>query len=479
MNDIKRYSPLHFMRRGYRNMVCRVVLFCLVSLLLPGTLLAATYYVDASLGSNSNNGTPSETDAWQTMAPISTTSFGVGDQILFKRGEVWHESLTVPADGVTIGAYPDTTDPLPIFDGTTTVSWVSQGGNIYTAPWVGGDPGMVIYKGASKPSIAKLTFNSDVSGVPVGSVLIQKTGAYCSFWVTSATTNTVSGITFFRDPAKHWIANVTDSIELRQLVNGREDKSRLTLTSSLQVDGSLEKDGDWYWDADSLYLYSSTTPNDTDVQVSALVTGIYAQGRQNLTIQDIAVQGFQGTGVHLDQTVDSTVQRVLVTNIGAQTTSHKTGIMLDHSSRNTIQNNTVDSVLRVGIGIYSVSAANPSQGNTISGNTIKNSGSSGISLNTDDSTTSATVTDNTITGNTILYSNRLAYDSAGVYAIFVGTGNSITNNTILYGGSKYLRSAGIMVDWGDDGKPPIVAPVSITGNRLENNSLVGIVVTGT
>jgi len=53
---------------------------------------SATYYVDATHGKDSNNG-PSPSTPWKTIAKVNVSSFKPGDQILFKRGEVWREQF--------------------------------------------------------------------------------------------------------------------------------------------------------------------------------------------------------------------------------------------------------------------------------------------------------------------------------------------------------------------------------------------------
>jgi len=68
----------------------------------------ASYYVDATLGDDSNPGT--QTQPWKTISKVNSTSFSAGDNIYFKRGEVWRETLTVPSSGsngnlITFGAY--------------------------------------------------------------------------------------------------------------------------------------------------------------------------------------------------------------------------------------------------------------------------------------------------------------------------------------------------------------------------------------
>jgi len=47
---------------------------------------SATYYVDATIGNDSNNPT-SQLTPWKTIAKVNASRFQPEDQILFKRGE--------------------------------------------------------------------------------------------------------------------------------------------------------------------------------------------------------------------------------------------------------------------------------------------------------------------------------------------------------------------------------------------------------
>ena len=81
----------------------------------------STYYV------NSNNANPgdgcSDANAWATLDQITSVNVQAGAQVLLKRGSVWSgETLRVPADGVTIGAYGDVTDPATVLSGLYDVS---------------------------------------------------------------------------------------------------------------------------------------------------------------------------------------------------------------------------------------------------------------------------------------------------------------------------------------------------------------------
>jgi len=76
----------------------------------------ATYYVDATSGDDAKDGL-SEANAWKTISKVNGESFSAGDSILFKRGEIWREQLTVPSSGssgspITFGAYGSGEDPI-------------------------------------------------------------------------------------------------------------------------------------------------------------------------------------------------------------------------------------------------------------------------------------------------------------------------------------------------------------------------------
>ena len=61
------------------------------------------YYVDQVAGSDSNSGTSPST-AWKTVGRVNQASFAPGDRILFKRGGIWHEQLTISAAGMPGGS---------------------------------------------------------------------------------------------------------------------------------------------------------------------------------------------------------------------------------------------------------------------------------------------------------------------------------------------------------------------------------------
>lgn len=445
-----------------------------------GPLGATTYYVDATGGNDGFAGT-STGSPWQTVGKVNSSSFLPGDQILFKRGETWYEALAIPSSGtagqpITFGAYGS--GDLPLFDGTYdgSITWQHVQGNIFRtiSPAWPANPGVLLYKGVAKPEITTLRFASPVpAALQKGAVLLQLDGGYTNLWVTSKATNTVAGITFFS-------IKTTSNVYVRQLnASGREEQwpDPLGMPSIVTSLASLTEPGHWYYQSSesSVYLYSDVDPNSIDVRLGKLSSaGINCTGKDFVTIQDLAVQGFKDTGILLAAVQGVVVQNARVANIGASG-GFKTGILIMNSQNNTIKNNRVESALRVGIGIYARNTQYYSQGNIVSGNTIVNPGATGISLSTDGQKIAYTVANNSITGNIILNANSLSYDSAGIYTLFVGGGNVIRSNTIKNGGSSQLRSSGIMIEGGNDSA---IQPVTVDKNTIENNSLAGIAVSG-
>jgi len=108
----------------------------LVVLGMFSTSWAATYYVDATGGNDNNNGL-SPTTAWQTIAKVNASSFDPGDQILFKRGEIWRAQLIVRSSGnsgnpITFGTYGSGVNPaISAANDISGDTWTAKGGNVW------------------------------------------------------------------------------------------------------------------------------------------------------------------------------------------------------------------------------------------------------------------------------------------------------------------------------------------------------------
>ncbi len=91
-----------------------------------------TYYVDATLGSDANDGLTLGTP-WQTLTHVSAQAFLPGDQILLKCGETWTDPLTISDSGISgsnilVGSYDSCTEsnkPILGATGATNMSFLS------------------------------------------------------------------------------------------------------------------------------------------------------------------------------------------------------------------------------------------------------------------------------------------------------------------------------------------------------------------
>lgn len=109
----------------------KIVVFFIVTVILltffsVSHLSAATYYVSSSVGSDSNSGT-SPSYPWKSLFKVNSSSLKPGDSILFKKGDTWRETLTVPSPGsagnpITFGAY-GTGNPPIVSGATAGSSW--------------------------------------------------------------------------------------------------------------------------------------------------------------------------------------------------------------------------------------------------------------------------------------------------------------------------------------------------------------------
>ncbi|ALJ05422.1 hypothetical protein APS56_09955 [Pseudalgibacter alginicilyticus] len=91
---------------------------------------ATDYYVDATNGNDSNNGTSIAT-AWKTLANVNTTIFQPGDAILFKAGESWRGTIMPQGSGtegnpIVMGKYGAGENPAIHGDATVNCSTMTS-----------------------------------------------------------------------------------------------------------------------------------------------------------------------------------------------------------------------------------------------------------------------------------------------------------------------------------------------------------------
>jgi parallel beta-helix repeat protein len=93
---------------------------------------ATTYYIDAKHGKDTNDGL-TESNAWKTISKVNNSDFLPGDNILFKKGDIWREQITVHSSGaignpITFCSYGN--GGKPVINGAEIISnWSEVDGN--------------------------------------------------------------------------------------------------------------------------------------------------------------------------------------------------------------------------------------------------------------------------------------------------------------------------------------------------------------
>jgi hypothetical protein len=112
------------------------VVACVLGCAVANAAGATTYYVSSGGGDDTKDGLTTAT-AWKSIAKVNASSFSAGDQILFKRGDVWRESLVPPSSGtsgspIKFDAYGS--GDAPTITGSQDLpasSWTLDSGNIW------------------------------------------------------------------------------------------------------------------------------------------------------------------------------------------------------------------------------------------------------------------------------------------------------------------------------------------------------------
>ena len=116
-----------------------VELLFLSILMSTSSIAQTTYYIDATNGLDTNNGLTVEI-TWKTINKVNQQSFSAGDNILFKRGEIW-SGTRLEIDNVSgainnhiiFGAYGTGAKPVISSVMSQSHTWTNVSDNLWTA----------------------------------------------------------------------------------------------------------------------------------------------------------------------------------------------------------------------------------------------------------------------------------------------------------------------------------------------------------
>jgi uncharacterized repeat protein (TIGR02059 family) len=120
----------------------RTILIILFSAICS-ILTATNYYVSSSAGNDAWDG-KSVATAWNTISKVNGMTFLPGDSILFRKGDVWRETLIVPSSGnaaahLIFASYGTGARP-EILGSKQCINWTVYSGNVWVSATTVTDP---------------------------------------------------------------------------------------------------------------------------------------------------------------------------------------------------------------------------------------------------------------------------------------------------------------------------------------------------
>jgi parallel beta-helix repeat protein len=428
-----------------------------IILLLCLPLFPATYYF-ASNGDDSRTVTQAQDQAtpWQTIDKLNTLTLAAGDNILFRRGDVFRGGIVLKQSGnstqpITIGAYG--TGNAPVVDGSIAVSsgWNLYQGSIYWAKSFGAVE-QVFRNGvplqiARYPNQGYLTVDSVVSKASfiskgligqvnwTGASVHVKTERWSLDWrVIKSHDKTTGLVVLDRDanynPQKGWGFFINNSYS------------------------ALDKPGEWYFDTlmNMLYVWMPDGGVPASVEASVVPYGLDAQGRNYITVENLRFTKHSRSGIR------SSGSNVIIRNCIIE---YADGIGIDASIADSrIENCVVKFSNQTGVEL---NGAN----NTLAGDTIaciammEHLNGRGLG----GGCCSGRGLDFNGAGNVI---RNCMLDSIGYIGIGFGGQNSVIENNIVNHVCMTTDDGGAIYTWNDDFAHPGSAGTIIRKNIVMN-----------
>ncbi|MGC4034414.1 MAG: PKD domain-containing protein [Chitinophagaceae bacterium] len=477
-----------------KNRLLVLVLLCINVIALTGSLNAATYYFSTTDGDDSRSSSQAQSSStpWKTISKLNSvfSTLAAGDQILFKRGDIFYGGITITKSSISFGAYGSGNNPV-ITGFSDVTSWTSLGGN----------------KWQSSAAVGTLaTCNMvTVSGtfVPVSAFPTSGYNTITSSSATSVTASTISGTFtggYLVTRKQHWIidrAVITSqsgtTVNFTSPGTGYNPQNgwgyKITNASA-----AADEQNEWWYDASSKKIGIYSTASPTGVQASTVDVLISAGSYSSLTFTGINFTGsntnvFTGTSSNNNITFEScgfynngtncfslqpAMSNITINNCIADRTMNDF-IDANGATKVTITNNTITNTALVpgmgknGDGQY-IAIYNIRDNSLVQYNVIKNTGYIGIDFRGG----ACTVANNLVDGF-----NMVKDDGSGIYTFTGATAQTfaqryITNNIVLNGGGAGAGTNTTNSDafgiYMDDNS----SNVTMTGNTIANCGASGI-----
>lgn len=283
-----------------------------------------TYYVSSS-GDNSNNGTSSGS-AWASISKVNQemSGFSSGDQILFQRGGVYSGNLHLTTAGITISDYG--TGDKPVLSGAVTFSngWTSYSGNIWQKT-LGQAPAKMnnLYREGNRLPLGRYPNYNPTDG---GFLTLESSSGLSTItdnqldntydWEGSDVVIKVFEYRFNRVNVTNHNGSVLtlgDGFDVPDI----HDNSGYYFVNHLDA---LDQEGEWMYEENTstIYLYTSSNPNGTDISYPLRDTVIFVDNIANVTISNVRVAFGNDVNIAVDGSDNLAIENVDVVSVGGE-----------------------------------------------------------------------------------------------------------------------------------------------------------------
>ncbi|MGJ5642348.1 right-handed parallel beta-helix repeat-containing protein [Formosa sp. S-31] len=296
------------------------------------------YYI--SNNGNDNNDGLTPLSAWKSLdkLQIEIHKMPKNSEICFERGSIFYGSLTIENDSIFLSDYGDLANPPVITGFQTIANWEKYSQNI---------------------------FKTKVEGISSLNVVLvdgefQNLGRYPNqgyLNIMNASKNNI----FDRNLNENWTGGDIVIRQTRWVLDKFSIKKQEQKTLYFENTGSytpkkgygyfiqnhlntLDKNNEWYFDGLYLYMFfENNNPYHYNIQIATLNNGLTLKGN-NLTINNIIIQGFNQNGIFADNTINVDVNYCDISFIGknAINATSSSYLNISNTTSETCNNNFIE-----------------------------------------------------------------------------------------------------------------------------------------
>lgn len=293
-----------------------------ILLLLSLTAQSATYYFSSSSGLDTYTAEQAKNQAtpWKSIGKLNAimSLLQPGDQVLFKRGDVFSGTILLKASGtvenpITLGAY-GTDQAKPVLDSRLKlINWTNLGGNIWEASssLLTSQPTALMINESLQPLGRYPNLDAEnggylkVSSHPAGSKKVFSDNTF------SGTINWTGAEAVIR--TQRW------SLERKLIANHTGTTFTFGSDANYEIadnygyflqnhPAALDKEGEWCYTDNKIRIFTTADPNTRNISVANTDKYIDINAQQYLVIDGFSFRGAKSNAISATQVQYLTIQ---------------------------------------------------------------------------------------------------------------------------------------------------------------------------